>query len=79
MFDAFNAKQKNDDYRKAYFISWLVNCQITKPIDYTVIADALWVTDEEQQEKLKQERDIVFKEFHIEDKMRGDSVNVNNK
>lgn len=71
IFDAYKQKQKDRDYRTAYFLSWLVNLQVTKPIEYTKIADPLYVTKEEQQEKLAEERAAVFEEFGLDKKEGG--------
>ena len=68
IFDAHKQKQKDADYRTAYFLSWLVNLQVTKPIEYTKIADPLYITEEERQGKLAEERAAVFEEFGLDKK-----------
>lgn len=66
LFDAHKKRQKDSDYRTAYFLSWLVNCQVQKPIDPNAIADPLYVTKEEKEEQAAEDKKILFKEFGLD-------------
>ena len=72
IFDGYKNKQKDEDYREAYFLSWLVNCQVTEAVSPADIADPLWITQNEKENQKLQDRDVLFKEFSIDDKQGGD-------
>lgn len=64
--------QKDQDYRKAYFISWLVNTQTQTPVSASQIADPLYLSADEIKEQTmehkKKDHDILWQEFGLNKK-----------
>lgn len=71
IFNGYKNKQKDADYRKAYFLSWLVNVQVTEQVTPEKIADPLWITQNEKENQKLQDRDVLFKEFNIDNNEQG--------
>lgn len=65
IFNAYKKKQRDADYRTAYFLSWLINCQVTDAISYTDIADPLHITADEKRQKAEEDKAILFDEFNL--------------
>lgn len=66
VFNAYRHKQKDQDYRTAYFISWMVNCQLQKPVSAAQIADPLYITAEDKAAEAAADKEVLFKEFGLE-------------
>jgi hypothetical protein len=65
IFRAYRAKQKDQDYRTAYFVSWLVNCHLLKPVAAAQIADPLYMTAADKAAAAVKDRAVLFHEFGL--------------
>ena len=65
IFNAYSKKQQNRDYRTAYFLSWLVNCQVTEAVSPADIADPLYITKEEKERRAAEDKKVLFDEFNL--------------
>lgn len=63
IFHAYKERRKDEDFRRAYFISWMVNTQLRKPISPQDIFDPLWKTEEDKRKELHNERKLLLEEF----------------
>lgn len=63
IFQADKERRKDEDFRRAYFISWLVNTQLQKPINPKDIYDPLWTTAEDKAQEIHNERKLLLEEF----------------
>jgi len=66
LVEAHQLEQKEKDYRTSYFLSWIINTQVKKPISTSDIFDPLWLTTEDKKQKALEERQHLIKEFGLE-------------
>ena len=71
--EASDERRRLQDYRVAYFISWLMSPQLKKPIEPHEIADPLWITEEHYDPHVwlnplnaKKEMEYLKKVFNLE-------------
>lgn len=62
---AYNERKKEEDFRRSYFVSWIVNCQLEKPVSVNDIYEPLWVSKEEKEKQMMDDREVLFKEFNL--------------
>lgn len=58
-------REKARDYKKAYFVSWLIAPHVKEPINAEKIAEPLWQTPADVQKKAEEDRRILYEEFGL--------------
>lgn len=65
--DGYKMRLKQEDQRRAYFVSALVSTQTKEPVTMADLYDPLWYSPEEvekrKNERLKNENAVIMKEF----------------
>lgn len=64
--EADDERRRLQDYRAAYFISWLMSPHLKEPIEPHEIADPLWVTKEDKVRSAKEEMAYLKQIFGLE-------------
>ena len=58
-------REKARDYKKAYFISWLIAPHVKEAINAEKIAAPLWQSPEKARQKVEEDRRILYEEFGL--------------
>ena len=74
LVEAYEARRKDEDYRRAYFVSLLMNPHLKEPITPEQIYDPLYYTAEEIEKKKNQQAEDEAEYFKSFDKTEGGSA-----
>ena len=74
LVEAHEARRKDEDYRRAYFVSLLMNPHLKEPITPEQIYDPLYYTAEEIEKKKNQQAEDEAEYFKSFDKAEGGSA-----
>lgn len=74
LVEAYEARRKDEDYRRAYFVSLLMNPHLKEPITPEQIYDPLYYTAEEIEKKKNQQAKADAEYFKSFDRPKSDST-----
>lgn len=66
LMDGYKRRQRAKDYRRAYFISWMIAPHVTRAITADTIARPLWETKEERIKQAAKDRIVLREEFGLD-------------
>lgn len=73
LVEASEARRKDEDYRRSYFVAMLINPHLKDPISPDQIFDPLYYTAEEIKEKKNRQAEDEAEYFKSFDKSKSDS------
>lgn len=73
LVEASEARRRDEDYRRSYFVAMLINPHLKDPMSPDQIFDPLYYTAEEIEEKKNQQAEDEVEYFKSFDRQKGDS------
>lgn len=73
LVEASEARRRDEDYRRSYFVAMLINPHLKDPMSPDQIFDPLYYTAEEIEEKKNQQAEDEAEYFKSFDRQKGDS------
>lgn len=73
LVEACEARRRDEDYRRSYFVAMLINPHLKDPMSPDQIFDPLYYTAEEIEEKKNRQAEDEAEYFKSFDKPKGDS------
>lgn len=74
LVEASEARRRDEDYRRSYFVAMLINPHLKDPMCPDQIFDPLYYTAEEIEEKKNRQAEDEAEYFKSFDKQKGDSA-----
>lgn len=73
LVEAYEARRKDEDYRRSYFVSMLMNPHLKEPVTPEQLYDPLYYTADKIKEKKNRQAEDEAEYFKSFDKTKGDS------
>ncbi|WP_196602164.1 hypothetical protein [Pectinatus frisingensis] len=70
LIDGYEVREKENDFKRAYFTSWLIAPHLKEPVTVQQIMKPLHESREDQLKKAAEDRTILLKEFGLREPER---------